>query len=1177
MSHNSDHYFLRGGGEMGELIRAKDWSETPLGDPENWPQSLCTMVAVMLENPFGMYIAWGNDYTQIYNDAYRPILGENKHPQALGSSSRETFSEIWHTIEAMFADVMRGKPIGFSDFMFPLNRNGFVEECFFDFAYSPIRKDDGEVGGVLVTVIETTNKKKAEQKLEESNKHFRNTMKQAPIGITILRGYEYIVEMANDAYLLLVDKKETDFVGKPLFVSLPEVEESVHALLDNVLNTGVPFHGNEVPIPVNRYGRLDLCYFDFLYYPLREDDGKISGIIVSVTEVTEKVKVRKTVEERELLYEAITQNTPDLIYVFDLNYRFTFANEALVKMLGRTSNTIIGKNMLEVGYEPWQAEMHEREIDKVIATKKPVRGEVSFFNANLGKRIHDYIFAPVLNDIGEVKAVTGTTRDISDIKAAEEELKKSEEQFSTLADNMENLAWIADGEGWIYWYNKRWFEYTGCTLEEMQGWGWEKVHHPDHIDHILKTVKDLWQKNETFELTFPLRRHDGVYRWFLTRAFPVVNGEGKIIRWIGTNTDITEQKKAEDQFKVLADQSPMWVWLSDKEKNILYSNVEMLRFIGIAHYKDFTGLIWEQKVHPEDIAIVYEHFEIAVALQQPFSFEIRVTNAATQQYEWFYIKGVPRFEQGEFTGYIGTGININEQKNILSQLEYRKALLEAHNESSLDGILLVDKKGKMLSYNHRFVEIWNMPQQIIDDKDDEAALAFALTQLENPEQFIVKVKWLYEHPDEISIDELEFKDGKIIERHGYPVAAANGSQFAWSWMFRDITKQRKSERLVKESEERFRSLAQTLPQLIWVTDAQGNLEFASFRWKDYSGIEPGGEKEWKELVHPDDYDNINAAWTNCLLTGHTYKFDVRFKRKDGVYRWHSIIGEPVYDNDNKILKWVGACTDIQTEKVFTQELEKLVKERTQALENTNIELAKMNKELQSFAYISSHDLQEPLRKIQTIVSYITAKEVNNLSEKGKDFFKRMQQAAQRMQALIEDLLAYSSIKATEIKLENTDLNKIIEEVKDDLKEELMEKHATIETNKLCNANIIPFQFRQLLHNLIGNSLKFSKSNVLSHIQIKSDIKKGIEFNIDKLLPQVMYCHISYADNGIGFEQQYSEKIFELFQSLHDRTEYNGTGIGLSIVKKIVENHNGIIIAKGELNKGATFDIYFPTL
>jgi signal transduction histidine kinase len=190
-------------------------------------------------------------------------------------------------------------------------------------------------------------------------------------------------------------------------------------------------------------------------------------------------------------------------------------------------------------------------------------------------------------------------------------------------------------------------------------------------------------------------------------------------------------------------------------------------------------------------------------------------------------------------------------------------------------------------------------------------------------------------------------------------------------------------------------------------------------------------------------------------------------------------------------------------------------------------------------------------------------------------FNRMQDAAKRMQTLIQDLLVYSRTGTQERKFETTNLNEIITDVKEDLMEELKEKHATIEAHQLSDADIIPFQFRQLMHNLIGNSLKFSNPVIPPHIIIKSEIAKGIKFNNENLSPQNKYCHITVSDNGIGFEQQYNEKIFEVFQRLYGQNEYNGTGIGLSIVKKIVENHNGIITAYGELNKGATFEVFIP--
>jgi signal transduction histidine kinase len=245
------------------------------------------------------------------------------------------------------------------------------------------------------------------------------------------------------------------------------------------------------------------------------------------------------------------------------------------------------------------------------------------------------------------------------------------------------------------------------------------------------------------------------------------------------------------------------------------------------------------------------------------------------------------------------------------------------------------------------------------------------------------------------------------------------------------------------------------------------------------------------------------------------------------------------------------------------------------VEIINNDLIAVNKELESFAYISSHDLQEPLRKIQAFSSRIQEEEYDNLSDKGKLYFERMQYSALRMQTLIRDLLAYSRTKTRERQFEVTDLNKIVEEIAEGFQEELDEKNGVIETPEQCEANIIPFQFRQLLQNLIGNALKFTQLGKPPHIIITSEIIKNNTQNNEIFLNGKDYCHITVSDNGIGFDPQYKERIFEIFQRLHTRTEYEGTGMGLAIVKKIVENHNGIITATGEINKGATFNIYLP--
>ncbi len=274
--------------------------------------------------------------------------------------------------------------------------------------------------------------------------------------------------------------------------------------------------------------------------------------------------------------------------------------------------------------------------------------------------------------------------------------------------------------------------------------------------------------------------------------------------------------------------------------------------------------------------------------------------------------------------------------------------------------------------------------------------------------------------------------------------------------------------------------------------------------------------------------------------------------------------------------------DISDHKADKLELERAVKRRTRQLKVKNIELENVNKDLISFTYVSSHDLQEPLRKIKNFISVLKDEEIKNLSEDGKGYLEKTYETAHRMQTLIEDLLTYSRAKNIEDKFEKVDLNTVLNEVKKDYLELLKETKSTIKTNQLGKVSIIRFQFRQLLHNLIRNSLKFTKEGKPVCINIKSQIVPGNKLNkeffasrLEELSTKIDYCHIIFTDTGIGFDPQYNERIFEVFQRLHNKEDYEGTGMGLAICKRIVENHKGFIMATGTLNKGARFDIYLP--
>jgi two-component system, chemotaxis family, CheB/CheR fusion protein len=262
--------------------------------------------------------------------------------------------------------------------------------------------------------------------------------------------------------------------------------------------------------------------------------------------------------------------------------------------------------------------------------------------------------------------------------------------------------------------------------------------------------------------------------------------------------------------------------------------------------------------------------------------------------------------------------------------------------------------------------------------------------------------------------------------------------------------------------------------------------------------------------------------------------------------------------------------------LFSKELEKKVLERTYSLNKANAELNYSNESLEQFAYIASHDLQEPLRKIRTFSGILRDNFTGELPPAAQDLISKITRSSERMSTLIREVLDFSRILHNDVAFEKLNLNHVVSEIIDDFDLIISEKSALIQCDKLPVIEGIPIQIKQLFHNLIGNSLKFSKKDVSPVISVSSEMLPDQEkMNYKTLAPGVPYCRISIKDNGIGFEQQFADQIFLIFHRLHGRTEYAGTGIGLALCKKIVVNHNGEITAHSNETDGATFRILLP--
>jgi signal transduction histidine kinase len=262
-------------------------------------------------------------------------------------------------------------------------------------------------------------------------------------------------------------------------------------------------------------------------------------------------------------------------------------------------------------------------------------------------------------------------------------------------------------------------------------------------------------------------------------------------------------------------------------------------------------------------------------------------------------------------------------------------------------------------------------------------------------------------------------------------------------------------------------------------------------------------------------------------------------------------------------------------QVFSAELERQVRLRTQELHEKAEALKQSNDALQAFTFVASHDLQEPLRKIKFYASKVVASETKNLSSKGKEDLERIVGATTRMQTLLRDLITYPQTTMGDSSFETVDLVQLVAEIKADLAEEIEQKNAIIEVRGLTSIKGITFQLYQLFYHLLSNSLKFCKPGTQPRITVHGQIEKGKNLSDPKLKDDDFYSCIELSDNGIGFPPVYNEKIFQLFQRLHSRNTYDGTGIGLAIVKKVVDHHKGYIKAMGRPEGGATFTMYLP--
>lgn len=413
-----------------------------------------------------------------------------------------------------------------------------------------------------------------------------------------------------------------------------------------------------------------------------------------------------------------------------------------------------------------------------------------------------------------------------------------------------------------------------------------------------------------------------------------------------------------------------------------------------------------------------------------------------------------------------------------------------------------------------------------------------------------------------------------------PLFDQNGNVYAIIGMVVDVTQERLVHQQLADNQLRL-SLAIEASQLgIWELDLIHDTSERSWRHDQIFGYtEPlsvWGRHTFREHVYEPDRSIADACFQQAFQTGKL-AMQVRIQKVDGTVVWIDVHGKTLYDPAGNPARLLGTIADITVQKEVAQDLERLVAERTQALELANQDLQRSNENLQQFAYIASHDLQEPLRKIQSFSSILEQRYREPLGQEGTEFLQRITSAGARMSTLIRDLLAYSRISTRQQTFDQISLHDVVTDVLNTLDWEIAQRGAQIELDTLPTVRGDKAQLGQLVQNLLTNAIKFTPEEEAPRIRITSRYRNRSQ------LPELVrptseaatFVEISVRDHGIGFDTRYLDRIFQVFQRLHGKARFPGTGIGLAICQRVVENHGGGITADSHPGEGATFCVYLP--
>lgn len=1246
--------FLAGGGELGQRIREYDWSKTALGPVETWPQSLRTCIRIMLTSRQPIWIGWGKDLIKFYNDPYKAIVG-GKHPWALGTPASVVWKDIWRDIEPMLKQVMeKDEGTYVESQLLIMERNGYPEETYYTFSYTPIPGDNGKTEGMFCANTDDTGKIISERQLrtlthlgkrladcqtnDEVIKKTIDTLSENPqdFPFAIFRTISnskailtYSTPLGESSKVVMPeidlegDNPVSAIVKKAFLTKTPQVFEGISgrvgtmpkgvwevspekAIVLPIVQTGVKDPYGILVVGLNPYRLLDENYSSF--FSLIADQVATSFADVHVLE-----EERKRAEALAEIDRAKTTFFSNISHEF--RTPLTLLLGPIEDALHDPVTTPQNKTRMEVAYR--NALRMQRLVNTLLEFSRIEAGRMQgrFTKVDICSLTQDLAstFRSAIEKAG--------MQLIFDCRAIHKEVYVDVDMWEKIVLNLISNAFKYSKEGKIevrVIEQEQQVEFSvadtgvGIPADQLDKI-FDRFHRVENIQGRsqegtgigLAMVKELVRlhqgsirvesevgRGSTFKVSIPTGKdhlpadkvsdtlHSGISGFadaFVQEAMMwLPEEEQQLFKEViaddsinGLNTYSHKEKKhtillADDNAdmrdyvqRLLSKQYNVVTAVNGEEafnKTIKHKPSLLLSDIMMPKLDGF-GLLNKVRAHPDTLHIPV----IFLSARAGEEAKVEGLEAGADDYL------VKPFTARELLARVDANIKI-AQSRIAAENNLRNVILQAPVAMAI----LKSRNFIIEIANERALDVWGKTHDEVINRPALEAFPEIVVQ-----GFDKILEGVYITGKPFLANEMPV----TLVRHGKPetlflnfiyepLRNSDGMVEGILAVGIDVSEQVLSRKKIEQSQQELNEMANAVPQLVWMANPDGKVLYYNNRVTEFAGAHQleDGHWHWHGLLHPEDLATTEKAWNKALETGTVYQMEHRIQMKDGSYRWFLSRALPHKDEDGNIKKWFGSATDIHTAKEYASLLEVEVIKRTKELKELNQNLQQSNHELQQFAHVASHDLKEPLRKIKTFTSRMVEDTGNVFTERSKTYVSKINSATDRMFAMIEGVLNYSVINASEQKIEPVNLNQVMKNIEIDLELLISQKNATIQYHDLPVVEGSSVLLYQMLYNLVNNSLKFSRPDVNPAIHLSSS---AIDIN------EKQGAQIRLDDNGIGFEQEYAEKIFESFARLNSKDRYEGTGLGLSLCKRIVERHGGTITAQGQPGKGATFLINLP--